>query len=114
MSGTKEPVDIVRACLLECIAGDPERVHQFMSDEFGRHGRDRSGPEFAKRAVKDWTAAHGAISVTIHQIFGKDDLVACSYTLGFADGSKQIDATDIFRVRDDKICEVWGQSNSFY
>jgi steroid delta-isomerase-like uncharacterized protein len=80
------------------------------------------GSEAIKQVIMSCRAAFGGLHVTIEDIFADGDKVTCRFTsrgthtgefMGVPPTGKAVSMTgiEIFRLRDGKIVELWGEAN---
>lgn len=105
--------------------GDLEAADALLAPEFSLHTplpTPGPGIEAMNTVITTCRAAFHGLSVTVHDIMAEGDKVTCRFTargvhegafMGISPTGKGIEMTgiEIFRLRDGKIVELWGEAN---
>jgi predicted ester cyclase len=114
---------VVRRFTEECWGlGNLELVDELVAaDAVAGHGAPGAGPDAYKAEISQVRTGIGEYETIVDEVFGENDLVGIRWTttgrhtgslFGFAPTGRplRIVGADIFRVRNGKIVEHWGES----
>ena len=125
--GAEENKDLVRRMHVELVeARDASKIEEFFAPAYVSHNMPPGWPdgvEGVRRFMEMFEQALPDLTVTIDVLVAEDDLVAARTTtrgthrgplLGIPPTGRPIavDGTDVVRIRDGRIVEHWGLTNS--
>ena len=115
-SNKNSPAKAVIRRLLEVgYTGNHRLVDELVDDTYVDHGFWRNKGKLLQ-TLTALCAAYPSLACNVEEIIGEGDTVAAFYGLTATSRSEQksIHAVGLFRLRDGKVVEHWGFSDSFF
>ncbi len=116
--------DVVRAGFAAFAQGDPDALRQYFAPDIRWHFPGRSplaGDHHGMDQVMEFVGrlsglSGGTHSIELHDVIGNDEHVVALHTTRAERGGKklEVNAAQIFHVRDGKVTEAWTQHADLY
>lgn len=119
MSNVEENKTLIRHLVEDVYGGDLDQLSELVGEDYVDHGRwgDRDG---LRRVLTALRHAYPEVLFAVDDLIAEDDKVAacihceCTGPGAGALRKKKIDATVVFRIKNGKVVEHWGHSDSFF
>ena len=113
---TEQNKALIRQTYEECFGKNPDLIDQYFAEDYVHHSDRWRNRDELRAILRQFYNVYDEIQWTTELMVAEDDRVAVlERTVCKGGGGEHvIMATLIYRIRDGKITDSWGYSNSFF